>query len=70
MRWVQLPFAGVERVAEFGLLDHDRIWTCAKGSYAEPVAEHALLLTLAGLAAFARPGGGPLVGHAGRYQSL
>jgi phosphoglycerate dehydrogenase-like enzyme len=49
VRWVQLPFAGVERVAEFGLLDHDRIWTCAKGSYAEPVAEHALLLTLAGL---------------------
>jgi phosphoglycerate dehydrogenase-like enzyme len=48
-RWVQLPFAGVERVAEFGLLDHDRVWTCAKGSYAEPVAEHALTLALAGL---------------------
>jgi phosphoglycerate dehydrogenase-like enzyme len=47
VRWVQLPFAGVERVAEFGLLDHDRIWTCAKGSYAEPVAEHALTLALA-----------------------
>jgi phosphoglycerate dehydrogenase-like enzyme len=30
-------------------LDHDHIWTCAKGSYAEPVAEHALALTLAGL---------------------
>ena len=49
LRWVQLPFAGVERVARFGLLDHDRIWTCAKGSYAEPVAEHALTLALAGL---------------------
>ncbi len=49
VRWVQLPFAGVERVAEFGLLDRDRIWTCAKGSYAEPVAEHALALGLAGL---------------------
>ncbi len=48
-RWVQLPFAGVERVAEAGLLDHERIWTCAKGSYAEPVAEHALALALAGL---------------------
>ena len=48
-RWVQLPFAGVERVAEAGLLDHDRIWTCAKGAYAEPVAEHALTLALAGL---------------------
>ena len=48
-RWVQLPFAGVERVAEAGLLDDDRIWTCAKGAYAEPVAEHALMLALAGL---------------------
>jgi phosphoglycerate dehydrogenase-like enzyme len=47
VRWVQLPFAGVEKVARFGLLDHDRIWTCAKGSYAEPVAEHALTLALA-----------------------
>jgi hypothetical protein len=37
-RWVQLPFAGVERVAEAGLLDEVRIWTCAKGAYAEPVA--------------------------------
>ncbi len=49
VRWVQLPFAGVERVAEAGLLDADRIWTCAKGAYAEPVAEHALTLMLAGL---------------------
>ncbi len=48
-RWVQLPFAGVERVAEAGLLDEARIWTCAKGAYAEPVAEHALTLALAGL---------------------
>ena len=48
-RWVQLPFAGVERVAEAGLLDDVRIWTCAKGAYAEPVAEHALTLALAGL---------------------
>ncbi len=48
-RWVQLPFAGVERVAAAGLLDDTRIWTCAKGAYAEPVAEHALALALAGL---------------------
>src|SRR3974390_395635 len=47
--WVQLPFAGVERMAEAGLLDPNRTWTCAKGSYAEPVAEHALALALAGL---------------------
>jgi phosphoglycerate dehydrogenase-like enzyme len=48
-RWVQLPMAGVERVAAAGLLDTKRTWTSAKGSYAEPVAEHALALALAGL---------------------
>jgi phosphoglycerate dehydrogenase-like enzyme len=48
-RWVQLPFAGVERVAAAGLLDPGRTWTSAKGAYAEPVAEHALALALAGL---------------------
>lgn len=47
--WVQLPFAGVERFLDAGLLDAGRRWTCAKGCYAEPVAEHALLLALAGL---------------------
>jgi phosphoglycerate dehydrogenase-like enzyme len=49
VRWVQLPFAGVDRVAEAGLLDAGRVWTSAKGAYAEPVAEHALTLALAGL---------------------
>jgi phosphoglycerate dehydrogenase-like enzyme len=48
-RWVQLPFAGVELAAGAGLLDPARTWTCAKGAYAEPVAEHALMLALAGL---------------------
>ena len=47
VRWVQLPWAGVEAIA--AAFDHDRIWTCAKGSFAEPVAEHALALALAGL---------------------
>jgi phosphoglycerate dehydrogenase-like enzyme len=47
--WVQLPMAGVERVAAAGLFDHRRQWTSAKGAYAEPVAEHALALLLAGL---------------------
>lgn len=46
-RWVQLPFAGVEAFAS--ALDPSRTWTCAKGAYAEPTAEHALALTLAGL---------------------
>jgi phosphoglycerate dehydrogenase-like enzyme len=49
LRWVQLPSAGVERFAELGLLDEARTWTCAKGCYAEPVAEHAMTLALAGL---------------------
>lgn len=48
-RWVQLPFAGIEPILGAGILDEDRVWTCAKGSYAEPVAEHALALALAGL---------------------
>lgn len=44
--WVQLPFAGSE--AFMHLVNHDRVWTCGKGVYAEPVAEHALGLLLAG----------------------
>ena len=41
--------AGVERMAAAGILDPGRIWTSAKGAYAEPVAEHALALALAGM---------------------
>jgi phosphoglycerate dehydrogenase-like enzyme len=48
-RWVQLPYAGVEQLAAAGIFDPGRAWTSAKGAYAEPVAEHALLLALAGL---------------------
>jgi phosphoglycerate dehydrogenase-like enzyme len=39
----------VERAIGTGLIDDGRRWTSAKGSYAEPVAEHALALALAGL---------------------
>ena len=49
IRWVQLPFAGIENAVAAGIIDGDRAWTSAKGSYAQPVAEHALLLALAGL---------------------
>jgi phosphoglycerate dehydrogenase-like enzyme len=53
VRWAQLPMAGVERFFEEGIFssrEATRVtWTCAKGSYARPVAEHALLLALAGL---------------------
>jgi phosphoglycerate dehydrogenase-like enzyme len=48
-KWVQLPWAGIEAFVEAGVLDPSRTWTCGKGVYAEPVAEHALALALAGL---------------------
>src|SRR6516164_3747069 len=47
--WVQLPMAGVEALTEAGVIDRQRQWTSAKGTFAEPVAEHALALLLAGL---------------------
>lgn len=52
IRWVQLPFAGIEPFV--GVLDHDHEWTCGKGVYAEPVAEHALALALAGMRGISR----------------
>jgi phosphoglycerate dehydrogenase-like enzyme len=47
--WVQLPSAGVERAFQAGVVDPRRRWTSAKGAFSQPVAEHALALTLAGL---------------------
>ncbi len=47
LEWIQLPFAGVEEFAH--LIDDDRLWTCGKGVYAEPVAEMAVGMALAGL---------------------
>ena len=55
VRWVQLPSAGVE--AWMGRIDGGRRWTSAAGAYGRPVAEHALMLMLAGarrLGTFAR----------------
>lgn len=49
LAWVQLPWAGVEPYLEVMRAHPDRLWTCGKGVYAEPVAEHALALALAGL---------------------
>jgi phosphoglycerate dehydrogenase-like enzyme len=49
LRWVQLPWAGVEPCVEVIRAHPERTWTCGKGVYAEPVAEHALALLLAGL---------------------
>src|SRR6187402_3489521 len=45
LRWVQLPFAGIENFVDH--LDDDYTWTCGKGVYSEPVAEMALTLGLA-----------------------
>jgi phosphoglycerate dehydrogenase-like enzyme len=48
IRWVQLPWAGIERQVDVVRAHTDRTWTCGKGVYAEPVAEMALTLLLAG----------------------
>lgn len=45
IEWVQLPFAGVDAFAD--VLQHPVVFTSAKGSYRQPVAEHALALCLA-----------------------
>ena len=47
VEWVQLPYAGIEKFASS--LDPRYTWTCGKGVYAEPVAEHIIALALAGL---------------------
>lgn len=52
VHWVQLPWAGIEPFS--GVLDRDHLWTCGKGMYAEPVAEHALTLAVAGLRGLAQ----------------
>ena len=50
IEWVQLPWAGVDAFASVlaPFAGHSRpLWTSAKGAYSQPVAEHALTLTLA-----------------------
>ena len=51
LKWVQLPFAGVDAfadiIAESAVASKVLAFTSAKGCYREPVAEHALALTLA-----------------------
>jgi phosphoglycerate dehydrogenase-like enzyme len=50
IEWVQLPWAGVDAFADVLARSADKprpLWTSAKGAYSEPVAEHALALTLA-----------------------
>lgn len=53
--WVQLPMAGVDAFSEVMSALAERkplVWTSAKGAYAQPVAEHALALSLALLRLF------------------
>ncbi|MFE9928905.1 D-isomer specific 2-hydroxyacid dehydrogenase family protein [Streptomyces sp. NPDC005533] len=49
IRWVQFPWAGVEELVAQGFMDRDVTFTCAKGLFADQVAEHALTLVLASL---------------------
>lgn len=50
VEWVQLPYAGIEPFVDH--LDTQRVWTCAKGVYADPVAEWAMAALLMGLRDF------------------
>jgi phosphoglycerate dehydrogenase-like enzyme len=51
LRWVQLPAAGIEDYLP--LMDGAvKTWTAAKGVYADPCAEHALGLAIAGFRHF------------------
>lgn len=45
VRWVQLPFAGVDAFSH--IISRPITFTSAKRSYSEPVAEHALMLAMA-----------------------
>lgn len=54
IRWVQLPWAGIERQVEVVRAHPQLTWTCGKGVYARPVAELALTLLLAGFRGLAR----------------
>ena len=49
IEWVQLPYAGIEPVVSIVTARPGIEWYCGKGVYAEPVAEHALMLALAGM---------------------
>ena len=45
LQWVQLPFAGVDAFND--IIQLNPVFTSAKRSYSEPVAEHALMLCIA-----------------------
>lgn len=47
IRWVQLPWAGIEPYLE--ALDDTHVWSAGQDVYSKPVAEHALSLILFGM---------------------
>lgn len=47
LKWVQLPFAGVDAFSSIINKHRSITFTSAKRSYSEPVAEHALMLCMA-----------------------
>lgn len=47
LKWVQLPFAGVDAFSSIISKYRSIVFTSAKRSYSEPVAEHALMLCMA-----------------------
>ncbi|MFC4605712.1 D-isomer specific 2-hydroxyacid dehydrogenase family protein [Rhodococcus kronopolitis] len=49
IRWVQLPFAGIEPWLAAGVVDSARTWTSAAGAYSGSVAEHSIMMLLAGV---------------------
>lgn len=49
IRWVQLPYAGVEPWFDAGVITADRVFSSAAGCYAPSVAEHTLALILTGV---------------------
>lgn len=49
VRWVQLPFAGIEPWLAAGVVDSARSWTSAAGAYSGNVAEHTMMTLLAGV---------------------
>lgn len=48
IRWVQLPYAGVEPWFDAGVITAERVFSSAAGCYAPSVAEHTLALILTG----------------------
>lgn len=52
VRWVQLPSAGIERFVGAVAAHRDLTWTCAKGLFAPPIAEHVVGAAIALLRRF------------------